>query len=68
VHQESATRRDDVAGHGLNNNVNETVDSDDTEGHATLNVNETVDSDDDDVEGHTITSNVNETVDSDEDE
>ena len=46
MHQESATQSDDVTGHGLSNNVNETVDSDDdTEGHATLNVNEAVDSD-----------------------
>ena len=48
THQGSTTQSEDVAGHGLNWNVNETVDSDDdTEGHASLNVNETIDSDDD---------------------
>ena len=29
MNQESATQSDDVAGHGLNMNVNEAVDSDD---------------------------------------
>jgi hypothetical protein len=48
THQEKATQSDDVTGHGLNVNVNETVDSDDVEGHTiTSNVNETVDSDSD---------------------
>jgi hypothetical protein len=39
--------------------------SDDVEGHATINVNETVDTDDD-TEGHGLSNNVNETVDTDE--
>ena len=43
-----------------------TTQSDDTEGHGTLNVNETVDTDDD-TEGHG-TLNVNETVDTDDDQ
>jgi hypothetical protein len=48
VHEGSAVQSDDVAGHTITSNVNETVDSDDdTEGHASINVNETVDSDED---------------------
>ena len=66
--EESTSQSDDTQGHGLTQNVNETVDSDDdTQGHGlTGNVNETVDSDDDDTQGHGLESNVNETVDSDD--
>ena len=48
IHEGSTIQGDDVAGHTITSNVNETVDSDDdTLGHASINVNETVDSDDD---------------------
>jgi hypothetical protein len=46
---DSTTQNDDVQGHGINVNVNETADSDDdVHGHGIgMNVNETADSDDD---------------------
>ena len=51
----------------MNTNGKEsTTQSDDVQGHGSINVNETVDSDDDDVQGHG-SLNVNETVDSDDD-
>jgi hypothetical protein len=74
IDEDLRTAEDDVEGHRLATNDNETVEADDppaddVEGHRLAsNDNEVVVADEDDVEGHRLSSNDNEVVVTDEDD